>query len=285
MAPIWAATAAAALTALGALIPEPGEPTAGASGSAATDPAALGPNADPRRAACPGGTLPDHGVCIPAPTRALTSLAPLEAERGQHRDRSGSWVSYEQIPRRPERPADYAAYRYPVPLAKGGGSVVSGYDLHLADSEQRRGAHLGAVGHGGIDVTQRRGTEVRLLRLEHQIADADVIYVGELFGLSVVTRHALREGGQLREYLMIHGHLEGPAPGLTQGSSLSDGALLGFVGDSGSPGVVHLHLEVRRVREGVKLSTLSGGQLAHASNTVVCDPRNVLPLAADAQSP
>ncbi len=282
MAPIWAAAAAAALTALGGLLPPGGSRAPGAPATDAAAPAQAALNA-----ACPGGTLPDHGVCIPAPIRALTSLAPLESEPAQHRDPSGAWVSYEQIPRRPERPADYAAYRFPVPLGPSG--VVSAGSLQAAPaadmsagSEQRRAEH--PDGHG-VEVAQRRGTEVRLLRLEHQVAEADVVYVGELFGLSVVTRHALREGGQLREYLMIHGHLAGPAPGLAQGSSLGDGALLGFVGDSGNPGVVQLHLEVRRVREGVKLSALSGAQLTHASNTVVCDPRNVLPLAKDTQAP
>jgi hypothetical protein len=56
------------------------------------------------------------------------------------------------------------------------------------------------------------------------------------------------------------------------------GSIVGYVGDSGSPGVVHLHLEVRRAREGVSLQSLGAGELAHNSKTVACDPRNVLPL-------
>jgi murein DD-endopeptidase MepM/ murein hydrolase activator NlpD len=120
---------------------------------------------------------------------------------------------------------------------------------------------------------------VRLIALENQVGDAEVVHVGSLFGNSVVTRHSLREGGQLRDYVVIHGHLEGAAPGIKRGESAREGTLLGFVGDSGSPGEVHLHLEVRRVRDGVDAGKLVAGQLVLSSKTVVCDPRNVLPLA------
>lgn len=228
---------------------------------------------------CPPGTLPDHGVCIPVPIAPAGGDA-LHAEENAHRDRSGRWRTYEQIPRRPERPADYRRYRLPIPPLPHQSLVVSGYDLDRPDSQQRRGAGLKAVGHGGIDIAQKRGTEVRLVALEHQVGDADVLHVGPLFGNSVVTRHSLREGGRLREYLVIHGHLEGAAPGLSPGANLREGALVGFVGDSGSPGDVHLHLEVRRVRDGIDATKLSPNQLTKNAKTVVCDPRNVLPLAS-----
>jgi murein DD-endopeptidase MepM/ murein hydrolase activator NlpD len=204
----------------------------------------------------------------------------LTAQSNAHRERSGRWRVYEQIPRRPERPADYRRYRLPIPPLPGQSFVMSGYDLHLPDSEQRRGPELSAVGHGGIDIAQKRGTEVRLLNLEHQVGDAEVLYMGALFGTSVVTLHTLREADKLREYVVIFGHLDGSAPGLSRGAHLREGSLLGFVGDSGSPGVVHLHLEVRRVRSETNIRQFASGELAHNARTVVCDPRNVLPLAA-----
>jgi murein DD-endopeptidase MepM/ murein hydrolase activator NlpD len=185
---------------------------------------------------------------------------------------------YDQIPRRPERPADYARYRYPVEPLPGQSLLMSGYDLDRPDAEQRRGPDLSAVGHGGIDLAQRRGAEVRLVPLEHQEGDAEVIHVGELFGNTVVTLHRLREGGQLREYLVLHAHLDRPAGGLARGTFVRESAVLGYVGDSASPGVVHLHLEVRRVRDGLDAHALPPGQLTHNAKTVVCDPRNVLPL-------
>ncbi len=226
---------------------------------------------------CPPGTLPDNGVCIPVPNSELGGKQ-LPAEKNGHHDRSGHWHVYDQIPRRPDRPANYRRYRYPVPPEPGQSLVMSGYDLDLPDYEQRRGPKLKAVGHGGIDLAEPRGTPVKLIDLEHQVGNAEVLYVGPLFGNTVVTRHTLREGGHLREYLVLYGHLQGPAPGLTKGMTVKPGALLGFVGDSGSPGIVHLHLEVRRVREGENPADFTPREIVENSRTVVCDPRNVLPL-------
>jgi murein DD-endopeptidase MepM/ murein hydrolase activator NlpD len=228
-------------------------------------------------APCPRGTLPDGNVCVPVPDPNALGQALVE-QQNEHHDRSGQLRIYDQIPRLPDRPKDFRKYRLPVPVLADQSFVTSGYDLDRPDAEQRRGAELSAVGHGGVDLAQARGTEVHLVELENQVGDADVLAVGHLFGNSVVTHHTLREAGALREYLVIYGHLESAAPGLSHGQSLKAGALLGYVGDSGSPGVVHLHLEVRRAREGVDAGQLPLGQVNQNAKTVVCDPRNVLPL-------
>jgi len=230
-----------------------------------------------RDSSCPPRTLPDGGVCVPVP-EATRGGEDLAEQRATHHDRSGQLRVYDQIPRRPERPSDYRKYQLPVPPLPQQSFVTSGYDLDLPDEEQRRGAEMKAVGHGGIDLAQKRGAPVALVPLEHQVGDADVLFVGKLFGNSVVTHHAVREASALRDYLVIHGHLEKPASGLARGATLAAGAIVGYVGDSGSPGVVHLHVEVRRAREGVSLQSLAAGELAHNSKTVACDPRNVLPL-------
>ncbi|RYZ03564.1 MAG: M23 family metallopeptidase [Myxococcales bacterium] len=240
-------------------------------------PAKKGAAPVPSAAACPARTLPDGGVCVPVPDVTLAGAALTEA-RAAHRDRSGRLRAYDQIPRRPERPSDYRKYQLPVPPLPQQSFVTSGYDLDLPDDEQRRGAEMKAVGHGGVDLAQKRGTKVSLVPLEHQVGDADVLFVGKLFGNSVVTHHAVREGSGVRDYLVIHGHLEKPASGLAPGATLPAGGVVGYVGDSGSPGVVHLHLEVRRAREGVSLSNLGPGELVQNAKTVACDPRNVLPL-------
>jgi len=228
-------------------------------------------------AACAARTLPDGGVCVPVPELGLGGEA-LAEQRSAHHDRAGQLRVYDQIPRRPERPLDYRAYQLPVPPLPQQSFVTSGYDLDQPDEAQRRGSELKAVGHGGIDLAQKRGAPVTLVPLEHQVGDADVLLVGKLFGNSVVTHHAVRESGTLRDYLVIHGHLEKPATGLARGASAPAGTVIGYVGDSGSPGVVHLHLEVRRAREGIDLMSLAPGELAHNAKTVACDPRNVLPL-------
>ncbi len=265
-----------------ALVPEPETKDAATDGwpgaAKVVEGSADGSAASPQPSAlCPEATLPDGNVCVPVldTTRGGEALA---EQRGAHHDRRGRLRVYDQIPRRPERPADYRKYQLPIPPLPAQSFVTSGYDLNLPDEEQRRGAEMKAVGHGGIDLAQKRGTPVLLVPLEHQVGEADVLFVGKLFGNSVVTHHAVREGGALRDYLVIHGHLEKPASGLSKGGAVPAGSVVGYVGDSGSPGVVHLHLEVRRAREGVSLSSLAPGELAHNSKTVACDPRNVLPL-------
>ncbi len=81
-------------------------------------------------APCPAGTLPDGNACVHLP--GGDSEGPdAESESGGHHDRRGHWVVYDQIPRRPDRPADYDVYRYPVPCEHG--CVVSGYDLDQPD--------------------------------------------------------------------------------------------------------------------------------------------------------
>lgn len=185
------------------------------------------------------------------------------------------------MPRLPERPADYDAYRYPIPPGLAGGRlVVSGYDLDRPDPQQRRGRTLSHVGHGsGPARRQTKGTPVKLVSLEHQEGEAEVLYAGRLFGTTVVTRHTLREGGRLRDYLVLFGHLDAIASGIAPGTTVKDGDVVGAVGDTGSPELVHLHLEVRRVREGVDVAKVpAGAALLGESVSTVSDPRNVLPL-------
>jgi murein DD-endopeptidase MepM/ murein hydrolase activator NlpD len=236
-------------------------------------------NAAPPSVACPTGTLPDQGACIPVPLEPLSDGPSPEVEQNAHRDRAGRLVRYDHIPRRPERPSDYRGYQLPIPVLPGQSFAMSGYDLGLPDAEQRRGSNFKAVGHGGIDLAAPRGTPVSAIRLEHQVGPAEVLFVGELFGTSVVTRHALSEAGVTRDYLIIHGHLERAATGLGKGTPLPDGATLGFVGDTGSPGVVHLHFEVRRARDDVTLRELAPHDLVRNEKTIACDPRNVLEFA------
>jgi len=229
-------------------------------------------------ALCPVGSLPDGDACVHI--QSDDDDAPeTSASPNAHHDKRGRWVVYDQIPRRPDRPADYDAYRYPVPCAHG--CVVSGYDLDRPDDTQRRGRHLSHVGHGAVDLPQKKGTPITMVALEHQVGDAEVVYVGPLFGTTVLTRHTLREGGQLRDYLLLFGHLDAPAGGLAAGVHLKEGDSVGFVGDTGSPELVHLHLEARRLREGVDVGNVlkqGPGALIDNESSVVCDPRNVLPL-------
>jgi murein DD-endopeptidase MepM/ murein hydrolase activator NlpD len=217
----------------------------------------------------------DDGACVHWPDE--DPGAPIaEVEGNAHRDKQGHLVSYDQIPRRPDRPADYDAYRYPVPCVRD--CVVSGYDLDRPDDLQRRGRRLHQVGHGAVDLVQPKGTPVTLTPLEHQRGEAEVVFVGPLFGSTVITQHMLYEGGQTCPYLVLFGHLDSAAPGLRSGTSLKDGDVIGWVGDTGSPELVHLHFEIRRVRDGVDVRRMQPQAMISNDISVVCDPRNVLPL-------
>ncbi len=123
-----------------------------------------------------------------------------------HTEKDGQWLEYDQIPRRADRPESYLAYRYPVVDAP----VISGYDLDKPDDEQRRGK-MNAVGHGGVDLLAPMEAPIEMIRLEHQVGDAEVLFVGPLYGQTVVTHHVVREGGVERDYLLLFGHLDGAA--------------------------------------------------------------------------
>lgn len=223
---------------------------------------------------CAVGELDLDGFCLPT-AGAVTAEGSMVATNA-HTERSGRRVIYEHIPRRPEVPEDYDRYVYPVPT-DGGHAVSSGYDLDRPDAQQRRGAAIGATGHGGVDLPQPRGTPVRVTSLRGEQGDAEVVHVGRLFGTTVLLRQVVREGDTLWTYLTLYGHLEAAAQGLTRGMFVRPGAVVGFVGDSGAEGYVHLHYEVRRVRAGVDVMREDLARVTEQEVSVPCDPRNVLP--------
>ena len=266
---------ALALVTIGALGPRGVAPVIRVAHVARAAPTVEG--AAPSADECPPGTFADEGVCVHIQPEDEPEAPALE---NSHRERGGRWVLYDQIPRRPDRPSDYDAYVYPIPPGMPGGhSVISGYDLDRPDETQRRGRTLHAVGHGGVDLPQARGTPVAMITLDHQQGDAEVVYTGPLFGTTVVTRHTIHEGGALRDYILLFGHLDSIAPGLSKGATVRAGDVIGTVGDTGSPELIHLHLEARRVREGVDIMGVASAPALLASEvSIVCDPRNVLPL-------
>jgi hypothetical protein len=195
--------------------------------------------------------------------------------RNGHHEKNGDWLDYDQIARRWDRPEAYTAYRLPVPPTA---YVASGYDLDKPDDQQRRAPNLSAVGHGGVDLADKMGTPVRMVTLDHQVGDAEVLYVGHLFGTSVVTRHTIREAGHKRDYVLIFGHLDAAAEQVWRGRRLHEGELVGYMGNTDSPELVHLHLEARRMRDGVDAWHVPGWSIDAREYSVVSDPRNVLPL-------
>jgi hypothetical protein len=123
------------------------------------------------------------------------------------------------------------------------------------------------------------GTNVRLVRLEHQEGDAEVIHAGELEGFAartVVTLHAVRDGTGLREYLAVFGNLARLEPGVARGAKLRDGQRVGSLADSSNASA--LDYEIRRLRAGVAGRSLDPSELTADARSVACDARNVLVL-------
>jgi len=277
------AAAAAVLSALGALGAAPKASSPASAGQADDGP--RGVVAMP----CDERTVPDGTSCVPIPRadEPIRQGGPAALpSRGTHASRGVGMTSYDHLPRRPDRPASADEFVYPVGSADQPPAVLSGYDLGRPGLAQRvSGDEAHQVGHGAVDLAAARGAPVHLVHLTGQEGPASVLFVGRLFGLTVVTSHSVRESGRLRQYLLFHGHLDRPAPGLVPTSAPSEGDVLGFVGDTGSPGNVHLHLEVRRVRADVDIGVLEktvgsalAPKLVSQAVSIPCDPRNVLPL-------
>ncbi len=209
------------------------------------------------------------------PLRAWVSFPSIV--HNAHVDKLGRFVEYDLAPRREERPEYYDAYVYPVTPLEGWGAVASGFDLDLEDHSQRRGK-MNAVGHGGIDLPQVRGAPIRMVPLEVQMEDARVIFIGRLMGTTIITRHVLREGTGSHVYIVVWGHLDEAHDEMYVGKRLRRNALLGYVGNTDSPDFVHLHYEVRRMREGLDPTAIEPARLITQDTSIPVDPRNVLPL-------
>jgi hypothetical protein len=243
MKPILAAAlAAAAVAALAAL---------GGHGSRAT----RVPETAPARSGaplalslCPPGSLPDDGVCIPAPSprRATTP-------RGT-----------ERIPRRPDRAVEYGQYALPLE------HVVS-----VAELGEQAAPDGGAL-PSGIAVEGAPGAAVSAVALEGQEGPATVLYRGSYWGLTVVTLHSVQVGGRKQQYVVTVGRL-GSARPLDTGATVAQGGTLGTLGAAAPALVV---LQTRLLRPGIDdVRGMSPAALNDAANSVPTDPRNVLPLA------
>jgi peptidoglycan LD-endopeptidase LytH len=99
----------------------------------------------------------------------------------------------------------------------------------------------GGRSHEGVDILANLGQEVYAMAdgtlTTQTIAGApNATLSGNLWRLTAST------GGTI----YVYGHLSGFAPGLTKGSVVYEGQVLGYVGDTGNPGPgnYHLHFEI-----------------------------------------
>jgi hypothetical protein len=250
---VKAAASVAVLTALGSLDRGPKAPPLPVAAPAAAQ------GVDGLPALCGPGTLPEGPVCVRIPVDGAPALV---ARPVNEPGRAGTLG--DSVPRRPDRPEDASRYRYPVGKAERAPRVI--------------GAFAGAPG-GAVELAVTPGEKVTLVALEGQEGQAEVVFAGERGGdLVVATRHDVREGPDLRSYLLIHGALERLEQGIAEGAHLEPGAALGHAAVVVAGGhLVTITLEARQVRAGAVLGTMDEKRLADSAVSVPIDLRNVLP--------
>jgi len=263
---VRAAAFAALLAAVGALGKTSKAP------AAAPPPALSATFAEAPAVSCGPRMLPEGDACLPLPkVGAAEDVGDLQASlEGGKLEASRR----EMIPRRPERPVESSAYHFPLagdtsPVVLGGFGRPFGGAADLAGK---------TPGPGVVLLSATRGEEVVALTLEGQEGPAEVAFVGDLVGETVVTAHLVHEGGRLRQILLVFAGLDRPSPRVVEGVPLEPGEVIGYAGDSASPGRPALWLEARQLREGQTLGGLDKTRLGSDLVSVAIDARNVLPL-------
>jgi murein DD-endopeptidase MepM/ murein hydrolase activator NlpD len=219
------------------------------------------------RPVCGQRAIPEGDACIPLPA-ANQPIGPAQAARTPLHARDDAQAVL--LPRHPDRPAEYAAYVLPIP-ADDGVRVIAGGSGPRAPGERT-----------GVDLAATKGDKVVLASLEGDEGGARVVFVGEDAGVTVATLHSTREGELARSFLVIYGHLDRPGPGIVPGARVKPGDVVGFAGDSGSPGMEQLYLEIRQIREGALQrlvpddTAIPKGRLADDALSIATDARNVL---------
>jgi hypothetical protein len=126
-------------------------------------------------------------------------------------------------------------------------------------------------------VAARPGEKVLALDLLHQVGPAEVVFVGDLVGRTVVTAHVVDEGGRQRTYLLVHGSLDRASPEAVTGAKLEVGAALGFARGENAGRLVEVYVEARELREGRGIDAVAA-RPSDPAVSVPTDVRNVLPL-------
>jgi hypothetical protein len=221
------------------------------------------PGAPVLAATCGPYQLPEGDACIPLPRAGRPGLADLHEPAAKNIRERG-----ELIPRRPERPADASGYRFPLagnekPVVLGGLDLPPGA---VPDAE---------LGPSAVLLSASNGDEIIATTLDGQEGPTEVGFVGDMVGTTVVTVHMLREGGRLRQVLLVHGLLDRASDRAIVGSSVETGDVIGYAGSLPN-GRDALYLEARQVREGTNLAAVDSSKLRDDATSIPCDVRNVL---------
>ena len=127
-----------------------------------------------------------------------------------------------------------------------------------------------------VDLSAERGEEVKAVALRGQKGPAEVIAIGELYGKTIATLHEVDEGGRTRQYIALYARLDAVVPDLKVDQKVKEGEALGYTGDSGTTGFVHLHFDVRQVRDEIDVRPLDMPRLCDQAVSIPIDLRNIL---------
>lgn len=266
---VRAAVAVAALSALGApaLLPPV------AAGSAPVSAASASDGETRTERGCPERSLSLRDgtgklQCVPLP--AADDVRPDRGARGRRlaQTRIGDTPRHfetsavaDHVPRLPDRPEDWRSYQLPVdPLVR----VYA-----PEESFDGRPRH-------GIELAGEPGAAVTLVDLAEQTGDAEVVLVGELYGVTVAVRQRVKGPAGERTYLVIYGRLARPGPSIVNGAELGPLSVIGYLHDEEEPTV---YVEVREQQAEPRQPAAHLHQLVDSGLTVAIDPRNVFPLA------
>ncbi len=210
---------------------------------------------------CPKGavTLASSTPCValpPAPEPARERLVGDEAPPANARGGTRS----DLVPRLPDRPEPWERYQLPVD-ATAPPTVL----------ESESSAARGTI---SVRLPTAAGSAVLLVELDGQRGECEVVAVGALKGITVITRHRVARDGGERDYLVFHGRLSRPGPSVRVGVKLGALAVVGFLG--GDPAA--LELDVRELRAPLAKPPSHLSELESPLLGFAVDPRNLLPL-------
>jgi hypothetical protein len=222
-------------------------------------------------APCGPGMLPDGPMCVPFPAGGARPRPP---DKGAPR----SAVAPTDIPRRPDRPADYTAYLLPV--REGDARVVAGFGAPPPPTQGASALDELEARTAGVHVETSVPTAAVTVPTVEGAADgagAEVAFVGNLAGVTVATIHEVAGGDRPRRYLVLFGGLTRPGPGVVTGARVRPGDVLGFARAIGGQRG-RFYVETRLLREGVAGGFDRPQRLVDDAVGIAVDPRNVLGL-------
>jgi len=190
------------------------------------------PTQEPPTQAPPGGG--DHfGVRFPGTAQIIRPSRPLDWAAGSAT--TGAQTAAMTVPQG-ERPV--------MPIAGAGITRENGIGFCNSFPNYSRGGF-----HGGRDIATPRGTPIL------SVHRGRVVEMGQLrnasgafrsFGIYIAIESRVHRNGQWGTYRALYAHLDGFASGLSVGSYVQRGQVIGFSGNTGAPNSTgHLHFEVR----------------------------------------